>query len=397
MTDRPAQITFNYTRLDTVIQGADAVPSLAEQIESRDSRRVFLMASRSLRDNSGVVDDIADLLGDRLAEICVEVPAHTPRPAVLAAIQRATAVQADLLVSVGGGSVIDAAKTVQLALEQGLRSESELLEYARFADGSTGPKAGEFSLFHGPSRLRQIAVPTTLSGAEFSNNAGVTDPTRSLKEGYRGPDLCPQTVIYDPALSLHTPDWLWLSTAIRSLDHAVEGYCSMDCHAYLEAHFLRAMTLLQQSLTVTRQDRLDLAARSRSQQAVWLACCGLGQVRHGASHGIGYLLGAVCGVPHGITSCVMLPAVLEWNSLVNGERQRALAEALGGSGHCAGPAVRSLVEALGLPANLQDAGVSREDLPRIAELASRHPVVRNNPRTVNSAADVLEILELAWN
>ena len=68
-------------------------------------------------------------------------------------------------------------------LQQQLESEQQLLEYAQFADGSRGSKAGDFSLFAGPSKLRQIAIPTTLSGAEFSNNAGVTDPVKSLKEG----------------------------------------------------------------------------------------------------------------------------------------------------------------------------------------------------------------------
>ena len=349
-----------------------------------------------MRDNSELVSRLEQALGDRLAGVYSDIPAHTPRPSVLAAAAQARAARADLLVTAGGGTIIDAAKAVQLILQQNLESEQQLLDYAQFADGSRGSKSGDFSLFKEPSPLRQIAIPTTLSGAEFSNNAGVTDPEKSLKEGYRGPDLCPRVVIYDPALSLMTPQWLWLSTAIRSLDHAVEGYCSADAHPYLEGHFLHAMRLFASSLPATHEAPGNLEARSLSQQAVWLACCGLGQVRHGASHGIGYLLGAVCGVPHGYTSCVMLPAVLRWNSAVNGERQQAVATALGRPELSAGEAVRSLVAGLELPQTLQDVGVTREQLPKLASLASRHPVVLRNPRAIGSADDVLEILELAW-
>ena len=397
MTDPVRQITFNYSRLEAVIQGGDAVTSLVQQVDSRGCQRVFVMASRTLHDSSQITGQIDAALSGRLADVFADIPAHTPRPAVLEAIDRARSCDADLLVTVGGGSVIDAAKTVQLALQQRLESEQQLLDYAQFADGSRGSKAGDFSLFKEPSKLRQIAIPTTLSGAEFSNNAGVTDPVKSLKEGYRGPDLCPQAIIYDPALSCRTPEWLWLSTAIRSLDHAVEGYCSADAHSYLEGHFLHALRLFASSLSLTCKNPDNLAARSLSQQAVWLACCGLGQVRHGASHGIGYILGAVCGVPHGYTSCVMLPAVLKWNSQVNGDRQRTIAEVLGAADSSAGQAVRSLVMALGLPQTLQDVGVSRDQLPQIAKLASQHPVVQRNPRTISGADDVLEILELAWS
>ena len=293
MTEQVRQIGFNYSQLETVFQGASAVPGLGQQVEMRNSQRVLMLVSRTLRDNSSAIEELSKSLGDRLAGVCAKIPAHTPRPAVMEAIRQAREVDADLLVTVGGGSVIDAAKTVQLALQHGVHTEEELIEYAQFADGSSGSKAGVPGALTGNSRLRQIAIPTTLSGAEFSNNAGVTDTVKSLKEGYRASGLCPQTIIYDPALSQHTPAWLWLSTAIRSLDHAIEGYCSADCHGYLDAHFLHAMQLFAESLPATVNNPKDLQARSLSQQAVWLACCGLGTVSHGASHGIGYILGLV--------------------------------------------------------------------------------------------------------
>ncbi|MEX0619198.1 MAG: iron-containing alcohol dehydrogenase [Pseudohongiellaceae bacterium] len=387
-------LRFDYSSLESVVVGQPAAEFVAAAAERFGSRRVFVLASNSLSAGTDCILKITAALGDRFAAQGSPVAAHTPRPDVLRAIAEARDAQADLLVSVGGGSVVDAAKVVQLALSQDIRSESALLAYARFTDGSGGKRAGRYEHYK-PSTVRQIAVPTTLSGAEHSNNAGVTDPVQAVKEGYRAPDLYPRMVVYDPSLAVYTPRWLWLSTAIRSLDHAVEGFCSADCHPFLEAHFLHAVSLLFHSLPDTVQAPGNTEALALNQQAVWLACCGLGKVSHGASHGIGYILGARCQVPHGYTSCVMLPAVLEYNAGVNGDRQARLRQASGVDMPLA-DAVRTLVRELGLPSTLQEVGIDRTQLPEIAELACAHRVVQRNPRRIRDARDVMDILERAW-
>lgn len=387
---------FEYSALESVSVGHAAAPRLLELVNRMQAQRVMLVASRTLSTGTDLIEQLRGALGVRCAAVFHAVRAHTPRADVLVGLQQARQCQADLLVSVGGGSIIDACKVIQLGLEMNVQNEFELLQFAQFADGSRGARAGDYTALPAVPVLRQIAIPTTLSGAEHSCNAGVTDTEKGLKEGYRAPSLYPLHIIYDPALSLHTPTWLWLSTAIRSLDHAVEGYCSADANPYLEGHFLHALVLFAQSLPRMVEDPDSLPARSLNQQATWLACCGLGNVGHGASHGIGYLLGAVCGVPHGYTSCVMLPAVLDWNRSVNGERQQAIARALGHPHKGAGAAVKQLVSGLGLPTTLREVGVHRSQLGKIATLACKHPVVRRNPRSIESEEDVMEVLELAW-
>ena len=391
-----ASIEFNYSELKNVFAGACAPAALARLVERLAAQRVLLVASTSL---SLATDEFAELqsaLGSNFAGLLNGIGPHTPRADVMRTLEAARDADADLLVSLGGGSIIDACKVVQLAIDQGVESQAQLIEYAQYGDGTRGSKYADFSLFKGDSKIRQVAIPTTLSGAEFSNNASVLNTEISAKEGYRGIDLCPQTIIYDPQLSLHTPQWLWLSTAIRSLDHAVEGYCSADSHAFLDGHFLHAMRLFASSLPECKRDPTDLSARSLNQQAVWLACCGLGTVSHGASHGIGYILGSLCGVPHGYTSCVMLPAVLAWNAKQQTSRQEAINDALGNKQQNAAASVKALVASLGLPTSLRDVDVTMDQLPSIAHRAAKHPVVRNNPRKVNDANDVMEILELAW-
>ena len=387
---------FNYSALETVVVEKSVNTELPRLADKLSAERVFLFASSSL---SKATDGFAELrvaLGNSYVGLFNKIGSHTPRDDVLAALLEVKKSNADLLVSLGGGSIIDACKAVQLALDQNVSSEEELLQYAQQSDGTQGPRWGDFSLLSDHSQVRQIAVPTTLSGAEYSNNAGVLNTKSLAKEGYRGKDLCPQCIIYDPHLATHTPEWLWLSTAIRSLDHAVEGFCSKETTPYLDAHFLHAISMFAESLPQVKTDPDNLEARSLNFQAVWLACCGLGTIPHGASHGIGYILGSLCGVPHGHTSCVMLPAVLKWNGEEFSARQKSISTALGKPELVASEAVKELVSGLQLPTSLRDVGVEQADLDTIAEKAILHPVVRHNPRNLTSAEQVREILELAW-
>lgn len=390
-------VEFHYSALETVHSGVDYAATLASEMRLRNLQRALVVVSSSLRQASDDLATLRQALGPLIAGVTDCVGAHTPRPDVMAVLRQARELDADVLIAIGGGSVIDACKAVQLALDQQVDSEVDLLSYAQAADGKRGTLAGSVNHAVNDYPLRIFAVPTTLSGAEYSNNAGVLNPELAAKEGYRAPGLCPQIVIYDPELARHTPQWLWLSTAIRSLDHAVEGLCSADCHPYLQAHFLHALRLFAESLPAIKTDPANSAARNKNQQAVWLACCGLGTVAHGASHGIGYILGSYCAVPHGYTSCVMLPAVLAWNRDVLGALDSEIATALGNSDATASVAVRELVKRLDLPASLTDVGIEPGLIAEIARRASVHPVVRKNPRAINNAADVEEILTLAMD
>jgi maleylacetate reductase len=155
------------------------------------------------------------------------------------------------------------------------------------------------------------------------------------------------------------------------------------------------MKMLAAALPRMQASPQDMEARSDCQVAMWLSLLPQG-VPMGASHGIGYILGGAYGVPHGVTSCVMLPAVLEWNEPVNEARQRAVAEALGRPGERAGPAVRNFVRSLGVPWRLRDVGIAREELPRIAARYDGTGPISTNPRPVGSVADIVAILELAY-
>ncbi len=366
---------------------------MVEEADRRGAGRVFIIASRTLNRTTDVVNGIADALGPRFAGVFGECREHAPRETVIAAAEAVRAAAPDLVVSAGGGTVIDTAKVVLLALAEDIRTVDGL-------DGwhvSVNPDGSRHTPAVARPPVRQIAVPTTLSGAEYSTMGGVSDTRRKVKHGFVGEQICPAAVILDPAATLPTPAWLWLSTGIRAVDHAVESLCSINPTPLVDACALHALALLGEALPRCRERPDDLDARQQAQHGAWLASQGILRVDYGASHGIGHSLGAVTGMSHGYTSCVLLPAVLRWNreEPANRERQIRVAAALGRDDGDAGSAVEQLVEALGLPTRLSDLDISRDDFDGIADGAMDNIWVRSNPRPVESRKDVLQILESA--
>src|SRR5207237_2700624 len=209
-----------------------------------------------------------------------------------------------------------------------------------------------------PGSVRQITVPTTLSAGEFSAISGITDERRKIKELFRHPLIIPRAVMLDPAVTRHTPMWLWLSTGIRAVDHCVEGICSKEASPYGDASALHGLALLARGLPRVKADPNDIDARLDCQLGSWLSMAPLvAGVPMGASHGIGYVLGAVFDIPHGHTSCIMLPSVMRWNKSANAERQALVAGARGRPGTAAGDVLDAFIRGLGMPRSLGEVKV----------------------------------------
>lgn len=381
-----------FGQMDEVVFGKPAIEAIAGQVHRLGATRVFLMVSNSLNRNTDEIDKVRRALGNRCAGGFDRMPAHTPRTAVIEATGAARAAQADLIVTIGGGSITDGAKAVQMCLSNDIRSPEAIdrLRPVKGPDGIVGPPRMN------PPTVRQISVPTTLSGGEFSAIAGVTDERTKVKELLRHPRIIPSAVVLDPAITVHTPEWLWLSTGIRAVDHCVEGVCSNEANAFGDAQALKGLALLSRGLPRVKAESKDLAARLDCQMGTWLSMGPLASgVPMGASHGIGYVLGAEFGVPHGHTSCIMLPAVMRWNKPVNADRQALISMAMSQAGSDAGDVLDSLIRGLGMPRSLGAVKIGRDDFERIAAQAMATPWVPRNPRPIDGPAQVREILELA--
>lgn len=370
------------TPMEAVIHGTPAAQAVATEAERLGARRVFVIASGTLCRETDEVEKLKAALGTRCAGVFDRMGAHVPRGDVITATAAAREVGADLLVTIGGGSPTDGTKAVALCLANDV---STVHDIDRLLNGDVAAPA-----------VPQISIPTTLSAGEFSAIAGVTNEATGTKDMLRHPGLMPRVVILDAEVAQHTPEWLFLSTGVRAIDHCVEGICSQEANPFGDAQALHGLRLLADGLTRIKGDVSDLQARQDCLLGAWLSMGPLTSgVPMGASHGIGYVLGARYGIPHGHTSCLMLPSVMAWNASVNADRQLLVADALGDVSEPASNLLHKLIASLGQPRGLLANGISRDVFPDIAEAALHTPWVPKNPRSITGADDVMQILELA--
>jgi len=366
----------------------DALPQAQQRI---NARRMVLVTTNSLARPGGLAELVFNTHRASFVSVISGVRAHTPRTDV---VRIASALRgADGVVSLGGGSVCDAVKAARLALAHGIVDADDI-------DRLRHPPASEDVSDNGLNRLPtlpHLAIPTTLSASEYTSFAGVTDERGPRKEALSAPGMAPDIVLLDPAMTLATPSRLWLATGVRAVDHAVETWCAVNATPFSDATSLHAMRLLVRGLLRCGRFADDLQARQACLEGAWLAIQGLSMgVDAGASHGIGHALGGTAGMPHGETSCVMLPHVLRYNMPVNAERQAVLAAAAGSPERDLADIVANLVHTLGLPQRLRDAGVFPDQIVPIAQAAMHDRWLQTNPRPLTTQADVLRILQSAW-
>ncbi|MFV0298995.1 MAG: iron-containing alcohol dehydrogenase [Hyphomicrobiaceae bacterium] len=383
----------NIPSSERIVFGEALEEAILAEAQRYGARRIFLTSTRSLAKLAdGPLQRAERALGSLHVGTFAEVSSHSPREDVIAGARLARAAKTDLLVAIGGGSVIDATKAMLMCLWFDLDSIDAMEPFRAGIDVVGGER-----ITAPADPVRMLAVSTTLSASEFTQTAGVTLSSSNTKQSFLHRLFAPRSVILDPAATLDTPQWLLFATGIRAVDHAVESFCNLKANPATEAASLQGLRLLYRALPAIKARPDDLAARLDAQFGMWQSIQpSVAGVGSGASHGIGYALGATFGVPHGHTSCVMLPAVLAWNSPVNGERQKALSAAMGSPDKAASELVKGLIGGLDQPTSLRDVGITRDKLDEIAQRALVYKPVKINPRPIRSAADVREILELAW-
>ena len=393
----------NFVRLpiENVHYGAGCVSALATTLAAHGMQRALMITGNTLATKTPLVNSVKAAADGRIAAVFHETVQHVHRESVLRAAAAARDIGADGIVSFGGGTPNDTAKAVLLALADEVTEHSH---FDRQRVKFTYPASVEVPPVRGTT-LPMVAISTTLSGGEFTHFAGITDERRKVKDLYIDTKLAAKAVFLDPELTLHTPLWLWLSTGMRAVDHCIEALCSTTAHPFTDGLATHALRLLNRQLRACKAAPENLEVRTQAQLAAWMSVCGLANVTVGLSHGIGHQLGARNNVPHGHTSCVMMPAVMDYNKNHVGDRQAWIADVMDCDLHDVSPtqaaaagrdAVVQLVRDLALPSRLRDVGVGREDFAAIAHDAMQDLVVATNPRPVTSVEDVIELLEAAY-
>ena len=391
---------FTFLPIEDVYYGVGALDSLEATLAQHGIERALLITGNTLATKTNLVDRVLQASGRRIATVFHDTTQHVHRGSVVNAIEIARSNNVDGIISFGGGTPNDTGKAVLLGLAENFQTTDD---FDHFRVRFEYPSTVEIPPITGDA-LPIIAISTTLSGGEFTHFAGVTDTDRQVKDLYIDKKLAARAVYLDPNLTLDTPDWLWLSTGMRSVDHCIEALCSINAHPFTDALASRSLSMLNRYLRTCKSDPGDLAARAQAHIAAWMSVCGLANVNLGLSHGIGHQLGARNDVPHGVTSCVMMAPTMEFNREHVGNRQSWIAEIMGCDirnldEHAAAvagrDAVRTLVSDLELPRRLRDVGVKKSDFPEIAKDALEDLIVATNPRPV-SMEDVIEVLQTAW-
>lgn len=371
--------TFQYLNPGTIHWGEGCVSALDAELSRAGENRVFLITTASVARNPAILSPVEAALGARLVGKTARIGQHAPVREVAEAARQVREANADALVSLGGGSPIDAAKAVAWSLAAAIDlSEPDALSKARGVRLS------------GKAVLPHFAVPTTLSVAELSGSAGFSAEGTKEKVGVAAPELVPNAVFYDAALAVHTPLELWLSTGIRAVDHAVETLIAPGEHPLPDAAALEGLRYLSKGLRAAKAEPSHRTARTDCQIGAWLSYLLPGPAAKGLSHTLGKRIGSRHGIPHGVTSCLLLPHVMRFFMTRRPAPLQRIADALGAIPavpEAAPAAVYSLIAELGLPQHIAAFGLRQEDLA-----AAVKPVA--GPEA--SAEDLLTIMEAAY-
>jgi maleylacetate reductase len=372
-----------------IVFGAGSLAQLSVAVDRFHWQRLMLCVSNSAR-RSGHVSSIEAALGDRLAAIYDHVQPHVPDFQVAEAAALAAESQVDAVIGLGGGSPIGMAKAVSQALE-----EKRTGQPARASFPTDQPQ------------VPVVAIPTTYAGSEMTAVYGVTHHSggSARKITVTDPKITPKLVIYDPQLTLDLPPELTASSGINALAHCVEAAYSITRHPLSTAAALSGAQHIVQALPRCHSIGDDVEARTEMLIGSHLAAAALCNVAMGLHHGLCHALGGTTGVPHGIANAIVLPHAMRFNLDATAPQLAQLAEAIGlplnqqsaeAAAEAGAQRIDDLIGQMKLPQHLRDVGISRTDLPHLAQVALQSRAVQSNPKPIRDAAQIAALLEAMW-
>lgn len=337
-------------------------------------QRVFIVHSKALDSATDVIKHLKDRLGHLLVGSKSGVGAHSPYPDVLDIASSLIENDIHCLISIGSSSYSDASKIARL-MQANLAPDNLNIEAM---EALVNQEKGNTENLKDPTCCL-ILVPTSLSASEWNNTSSATNPTTHKKQHFTSPGAAPDLILLDPEIAATSPRKLWLSSGMRAVDHCVETMVNEKCTKEVFAHMQGALETLLKGLKEYKDGE---AKQNRDEVLDGISTCQLGsrdammglllwKTPMGLSHAIGHQLGSVCGVMHGVTTCIMLAPVLRYFYEKRKEAQdnvlRVWNKVLGWEEKNLADAVNKFVKMLELPSTLKEVRVEREeDLDKIA-------------------------------
>lgn len=365
---------FNFPAIGTeVLFGFGVLERLPEKVVEVGGKRALIVTDKGVR-AAGIVDQVIDVLTKAWIPAVVfdEVPQDSGSKTVEHAVGVLRAEACDLVVGVGGGSSLDAAKAV--------------------AFGATNP--APITQYAGLNKLRtpglpMIAIPTTAgTGSEVSYWSVMTDDDRKIKIGIGGALVFPRVAIADPALTLSLPPFLTATTGMDALTHAIESYTNTSYQPISAALTYRAIELIGDSLVQAVKDGTDREARYKMLLGSLLAGMGMNPTRLGIVHALAMPLGSwQLKIAHGAGNAVLLPHVMAFNQEGNPTLYADVARALGvgeadpvAASQAAIARVRAINSVTGIPQGLGALGLTEAMIPQVCAEAMKSGNITVNPR-----------------
>lgn len=359
---------YQFLPVDRIHFGINVVSEqLMKEIEKVNAKNLLFITTNSILKIKPFKKLIESLNTYRYELKIITITQHVPGEVLLKDIEDIQRFSPDLIISCGGGSPIDAGKILSLVLSEKITREEELYLF------SENRKEKRIMM---DEFIPNFAIPTTLSASEFTSIAGTTNQIDHIKYKFSHINMTPKQVFLDPVFTVDTPDWLWLSTGIRAVDHAVETLYTPTPNAVNTSLALQALKKLHTYLPLTKVHRYNLEYRLECQIGAWLSLFSVVNIKLGLSHSIGHQLGALFNIPHGMTSAIMLPAVMKFLMPRTFEAQVQITEVLSSflpektireNAEQAPDLIKELIVNLELPNRLRDFNVTERDIQQLVK------------------------------
>jgi alcohol dehydrogenase len=385
------EVQFSRSR---IVCRPGALASLSDELAGIGGHRLMLVAgTRSALGRA--TRAVRSALGTRIVDEWVGIAPHSDVDAVAALAAKARQCRIDGFVAVGGGSASDSAKAAAILLAEG------------------GTLSDHANVFYPPDRYEQkvlkadklpiVAVPTTLSAAEFTPGLGIRD-SNGRKLVFWDPGVVPRLILLDADAVLDVPAEVFAATGMNALAHCIEGMYSRVRNPVSEALALQGIRWLSRALPSVVERPGNLQGREDALIGAALSGLVISNARVGIHHGVCHGLGSLGGLSHGVANAVLLPHAMRFNREAASAPLGMAAEALGvdvrrlaplAAAEAAIAAVEALQLAIGVPRRLRDTGLDRALLPAVARGAMADRGLYFNPRLATEA-EVLALLEAAW-
>lgn len=378
-------LSFNFYGPTKIVFGVNAAKDAGIEMGSLGGTRAVVVTDPGII-KAGLVDGITACLGSKCAGVFSDVPQDTGVEVVNAGAEFARKNDADIVISVGGGSVIDTAKGMCILM----------------TEGGTLRDFNGVQLLSRP-QIPHMVIPTTAgTGSEVTNAAVIMDKEMGQKRLLVENFNVPRMAILDPKMTEKLPKLLTASTGMDALTHAVEAVHSIPHEPLTDGLALHAIRLLFRYLPVCIEDGSDLNARGQVQIAATMAGWAFGNAMVGIVHAMAHSIGAVAHVPHGIANGILLPDCMEFNLEEAAEGYAMVAEAMGVSekgmddldaAHAAIRAIREFTRKIGHPQKFSEMGVKQQDIEKAADMSLSDGSIVNNPRIVMDSSEVVDIFQ----